>query len=383
MHSPSALAQQQTSAQDAQALQRQIVAAEARARELERRVELLERRLNELRPAEAQAKPAASPTASVMQAQAPRPAPPAAPPAPAVSVAQAERKAPRPGSFEVDEDAAQRALERTLTQQGALLLPAGGISLTPAIGYTRTERDQSALANVTDPATGATSVVTNTSNLRRNEFAARLDMRMGLPMDSQLEVGLPFQYVRSSSRDMFGNEISGTGNGAGDLTIGLAKTLMRERGAAPDLIGRVTLNTGTGRRSDDQVALNSGYRQLAAELVALKRQDPLAFFGGISYAHSFEKNGIRPGAVTGLTLGTVLAASPATSLQFGFTQTYREKQRLNGNAQVGTDETYGTVNIGASSILSRDVMVTVTTGIGVGADAPRYSFNVAFPITFR
>ncbi|RJF92500.1 hypothetical protein D3871_28275 [Noviherbaspirillum saxi] len=239
------------------------------------------------------------------------------------------------------------------------------------------------MADAVNPATGAANVVLGSQTLRRNEFGVRADVRVGLPMGSQLEIGVPYNYVRASRIDSFGGEASANGNGTGDLTIGLAKTLMRERGNYPDLIGRVAYNTGTGRRTDNQVALTGGFRQLTAELVGLKRQDPLAFFGSASYGHVFEKDGIKPGSVTTLSLGAVLAASPATSLQFGFAQTYRQKQEANGAKLAGTDETYGTVNIGASSVLSRDVMLLVSTGIGVGNDAPKYSFNVSFPITFR
>ncbi|WP_194726680.1 hypothetical protein [Noviherbaspirillum malthae] len=373
----------QRTAQREQALDRQLATSEARAAELQRRIEQLEQRLEQLNAAETRAVP--GPTATAPRTPAPSAQAPAVTPASAANTTAtaASRPAARPGSFEVDENAAQRALERTLTQSGALLLPQGAISITPGFAYTRTELDSSVLVDITNPATGATSAGLAGQTLRRNEFTARVDVRAGLPMESQLEIGLPYQYVRSSLRDAFSGEARENGSGIGDLTIGLAKTLVREKGAVPDVIGRVAYNTGSSRRTDGLVTLGGGYRQVAGEVVALKRQDPLAFFAGASYGHYFEKDGIKPGAVTNLTIGTVLAASPATSLQFGFTQTHRQKQEANGLKLSGSDETYGTINIGASSVLSRDVMLIVSTGIGVGSDAPKYSFNVSLPISFR
>jgi TolA-binding protein len=53
------------------------------------------------------------------------------PPATEESRSAAKKGGDAPGTFEVDEAAAQRALERTLTQAGALLLPAGTFELTP------------------------------------------------------------------------------------------------------------------------------------------------------------------------------------------------------------------------------------------------------------
>jgi hypothetical protein len=90
---------------------------------------------------------------------------------------------------------------------------------------------------------------------------------------------------------------------------------MRERGWRPDVIGEVSWNTDTGE-TDDGVELGSGFNEVAASITASKSQDPLVFVGGLSYSHAFEDDGIRPGDAFGFSLGTVLAASPETSLQF-------------------------------------------------------------------
>src|SRR5262249_4968021 len=76
---------------------------------------------------------------------------------------------PAPGQFEVDEEAAERALERTLTATGALLVPQGYAELQPAFSYTRRE-----IPNLVP------------FNVERNEFAASLTGRIGLPWESQL-----------------------------------------------------------------------------------------------------------------------------------------------------------------------------------------------------
>jgi hypothetical protein len=46
-----------------------------------------------------------------------------------------------PGQFEVDEEAAERALERTLVVTGALLLPFGKAEIQPRFAYIRSEED--------------------------------------------------------------------------------------------------------------------------------------------------------------------------------------------------------------------------------------------------
>ncbi|EAR21780.1 hypothetical protein [Nitrococcus mobilis] len=55
------------------------------------------------------------------------------------------------GQFQVDEEAAERALERTLVVQGALLLPFGLAEIQPSFSYTRSELDELNLALILLP----------------------------------------------------------------------------------------------------------------------------------------------------------------------------------------------------------------------------------------
>ena len=97
----------------------------------------------------------------------------------------------------------------------------------------------------------------------------------------------------------------------------------------------------------------------------------------------FEKDGLKPGDAAVVSLSSLLAASPATSLQMGFSQVLRAKQRVGGLRLDGSDQTYGLITLGATSILSRDLTLVTQFGIGVGGDAPRYTFNASLPILFR
>jgi hypothetical protein len=363
-------------------MDQQVAESEARVRVLQERVDRLEGRLDALTRA---GQPSAvAPAAGQTSAQPPAssPAPSASPPV-AASGQNAAARRTAPGTFEVDEDAAQRALERTLTQSGALLLRPGTFELTPTFSYARTEQTIPLLTRVVDPQTGATGVVLANQRIRRNEFAPRLNLRAGLPLNSQLEIGLPFNYVRSSQVGDLGGESADNGNGLGDLSVGIAKTLLREKGWQPDLIGRAIYNFGTGKRQDANVVLGSGYRQFQAGVVALKRQDPLAFTASAAYTRVFERDSVKPGDAMTFSLGTVLAASPATSLQLGFSQIYRQKQELNGVKIAGSEQTYGIINLGASSVLSRDMTLVTQFGIGLGNDAPKYSIGISLPILFR
>ena len=345
---------------------------------LQRRIDELEQRVQELRAniaedEKAQLRPA------VAVAQAPAPSPPK----PASNAPSPAARSSAPGTFEVDEEAAQRALERTLTQAGALLLNTGTYELTPSFTYKRTEFTSPTLLSTTNSATGAPDLLLGSQRTRRNEMTAELGFRAGLPFQTQFEASLPYNYTRSSQLTDLSASTSANGNGMGDVTIGIAKTLARESGWRPDLIGRVSYNFGNGKRLDGTVDLGGGFRQLQGELVAIKRQDPLAFVASAFYGKTFEEDGIKPGNAMGFSLSALLAASPATSLQFGFSQVYRQKQELNGVTVNGSDQTYGIATIGASSVLSRDLTLITRVGIGLGNDAPKYTLSVALPILIR
>jgi hypothetical protein len=285
-----------------------------------------------------------------------------------------------PGEFEVDPDAIDRALERTLVESGVLLLPFGVAEVVPRFSYTRRERD-------TPIGVGRVGgVVVGERDIRRDEFEPSLGLRMGMPYDAQIEVNLPFNIVREERRTRvnFGIETAEdqTGIGLDDLSIGLAKTLFMEEGYRPDLVARLFWNTATGVTQDNGVALGSDFQSLRASLSAVKRQDPLAFTGDLSYETTFERNGIEPGDEFGFSIGTVLAASPATSLRLGVSQSFLMERSVEGNDIEGSDQVEAALTVGAASVIWRGVLLDVSGAVGLTDDSPDYAVRIALPVRF-
>ena len=108
-----------------------------------------------------------------------------------VPIAAAPPKEKREGQLEVDEIAAERALERTLVQEGVLLLPNGTAQFEPRLAYSFNEFDFPIAVLLQD------STQLGTSNVERSVFDANLTLRVGLPFDSQLEFDLPYRRVES------------------------------------------------------------------------------------------------------------------------------------------------------------------------------------------
>jgi hypothetical protein len=375
-------AQTRTEAATVEDLQRALSERDAAISDLMRRVEELERRLGTTPVGQA------PPAAVEPGAAEPGATPPAAPeeePLPQAAeeleevAPPAETVRPAPGEFEVDEEGIDRALERALVQTGALLLPAGTIEVEPSFTYLRREADAPQLIVEND------QVVAAANEFRQNEFDVDLTLRLGLPFDSQLEVGVPYSYEEISNVETVGfaarREDNLNGAGLGDVRVGLAKTLLRERGWRPDLLGRVQWDSKTGE-TEDGVSLGSGFHEVTGSLTAVKRQDPLVFVGTASYTTSLEDDGVDAGDDVGFSLGTVLAASPETSLRFFLSQTFTDELEVDGREIEGTDQVSTSLFIGVSSIVAPRVLFDVAAGIGLTEDAPDYSITASLPIRF-
>jgi outer membrane putative beta-barrel porin/alpha-amylase len=288
----------------------------------------------------------------------------------------AQQQAPAPGQVEVDEEAAERALDFTLVQQGVLLLPFGRNQFTPSFTYTRRTGDFPVVVN------GQVAE----EDVRRNEFAFLASLFVGLPFDSQLELGLPYNLVEQKIVDkVLGtavNESSNTGHGLGDFSVGLAKTVLREKHWWPDVVLSVNWNTGTGESDDNDVPLDGGFQELTGAISFTKRQDPLVFVGEAFYEAAFEHNDIEPGDTLGFDIGTFLAASPSTSLRMVLNQSFIDEFKVNGESINGSDQVQSILTFGASVILGRDVLLDGAVGIGLTDDSPDYSVSVSLPIRF-
>ncbi|MEE9425276.1 MAG: LysM peptidoglycan-binding domain-containing protein [Methylococcales bacterium] len=291
-----------------------------------------------------------------------------------------------PGQFEVDEEAAERALERTLVQEGALLLLYGQIEFQPSFTYTRSENDQAIFVNTIDEEGNESDDLITKRKVRRDILNTSFAVRAGLPFDSQLELSIPYQYVDGSRiselpADVIRNEEKNSDSGQGDIRVGLAKTLLREDGWWPDIIGRVTWDSATGE--DDIGGLSNGFHEAIGSLTFIKRQDPLVFIGSAGYQKVFEKDDFKSGDQLDFSIGVVLAASPETSLSFFLNQSFVNESETGNRKIQGSDQHLGTLSIGASSIIGRGIFVNLSTDIGLTDDASDYSVGLSMTKRFN
>jgi hypothetical protein len=343
-----------------QELERHLQERDKVIAELLERVEALERRIGVRRPATDTAEAPKEDTA-------PR------------SETDLARKSNRaPGTVVVEEGAAERALERSLTRAGALLLPSGVLEIEPGFTYARREDATPRFV------TSGGNVFAGEAEINANSLTADLALRLGLPWDSQLEMGLPYRWRDVESVTSVGfaptDASSQSGAGLGDVRVGLAKTLRREDLWRPDLVGRITWDTDSGRAQENGVPLGGGFHELRGSLTAIKRQDPLVFVGGLSYEHVFEKDQIQPGRILSANFGSFIALSPETSLRLQLFGSYQNETRFLGREIPGSDQTVSTFVVGGSTLLARGTLLNLSLGIGLTDDADDLSITLSLPI---
>ena len=353
-------------------LEQRLEDREASVRQLEDRVEQLERLVRSIAGSAAGGDAAPSPEPAVPPTRARQ----AADREPA-ETAQAPDDAPvPPGQVTVDPEAAERALERTLVLTGDLLLPVGKADVEPFVSYEYDDSSSSALLNA-----GGDLIATD-RRVERDEITAGLNLRVGLPFDSQVELGLPYNFVRRQDNQELAAAAGSddTASGLGDLRVGVAKTLLREEGWIPDLVGRITWDSDTGKDSENGVSLSSDFHEIIGSISAIKRQDPFAFVGRLSYEHAFENDNFQPGDRFGVGVAAFLAASPETSLSLSLNASYRDDLEFNGNTINGSDENQAVISFGVSSILARGTLLNFTAGAGLTDDSPDYSVFLSLPV---
>jgi hypothetical protein len=307
-------------------------------------------------------------TPSPMTAQAPA----STPSTPAPPTTQAPPSAAAPGQFEVSEETAERALERTLVATGNALVPLGFAEVEPLFSYAR--REATALLAVA--ATSTQSVAVN-FGINRNELVPAADLRIGLPWESQFEMFLPYNFQEQQTTNNSVQPVQQVdnrwGNAIGDLTVGAAKTFVHESGWIPSILGRVSYEIPTGPMFANRTPLTGGQSRLSMSLTALKRQDPLVFVGTGGYTKAFQSNQINPGDQTNFAFGAFLATSPETTLRGVLSQTFLQNVSVRGVTFPGSNTVQSLLTFGASSILGRGVLVDLQVGFGLTNPAPKYT----------
>ena len=267
-------------------------------------------------------------------------------------------EAPAP-EIGVNDPEGDRALERALVRRGTAVLPAYVAEVTPSLSWSHSGRD--ALSST------------------RDTYVAGLDARVGLPDGWMVGASVPFLH-----RDI---DSVGDSSGLGDVSATVWKSFRSQDDAWPSLVGSLRYGAPTGDDfSEENVALGSGFHRITGRLSAVKTIDPVAFFGDVAYTHFLGEtiSGVdldRDGVI-GFGFGANLAATPDISMNAGFDFAFEGDIERDGVKLDGTATTVGLFEIGAGFVLTQDVFLSFSGGIGVTDDSPDVILNASLPIRF-
>ena len=286
---------------------------------------------------------------------------------------------------------AQVALERTLIEAGGLLLPSGVIEIQPGISYSLASIDAIDIDCLLIAEILCIGDI-NSQRIRRERYVNDWTFRLGLPWNMQLDARVPVEY---QSRDIVlgdGNRSSANSTGLGDIELALSAQLLAGRGWKPDLIGEVRWKSTTGNDpfdiDEDEVATGTGFHDIRVSLTAVKVRDPVVLFGNVNYTFSLsddksEVGKVDPGDSFGLQLGVAVALSMETSLNFGWSQSWAQNTRVNGDSIGGSFQRPSALRVGATYVPAVGRSIDFGIAAGLSDDSPDVEARLSFPLRLK
>jgi hypothetical protein len=262
------------------------------------------------------------------------------------------------------------AIEEALVEKGLLLLPAGAFRFSPGISWVHS---------------GAA-----VNGSRSDTYVGTLAIQVGLPRGMMLSASAPYVHRDTSI---------GSNTGVGDFSLGVSKKLNNETERVPALVASLGYSHDNGKDPFQPISIGSGFRYLSATLLALKRIDPVALYGSLSYSHGFSRNvsadnlfgeprfrgRVAPGAAWSYRLGTSLAATPDISLDASVLGAFVEGATVRSDA-MGTAKlarsTIALINLGAGFILTRQLSLFMSWSAGTTQDSPDFIFSTNLAYRF-
>jgi hypothetical protein len=255
-----------------------------------------------------------------------------------------------------DDDEGDRALERTLVREGALVLPAFARELAPHFSWAHWD-------SVQNPSID-------------NSYSAGLTFRMGLPWKSQVSVSVP--YVVNDLSD------GGTSSGLADAGFLFSKELLQETDTSPALLASIGWTSPTSTACcSSTIPYVSGFQ---GGLTASKRFDPLVAFASVSYFSSLSREVAGttndPSDIVGARLGASLAVTPSISLTGAMNMAFLTDPSEGDLPVSDSDRILSSIDLGVSTIVWPDILFNLTGQFGITGNVPDFRLITSVPVRF-
>lgn len=395
-----------------------VQAMQARLEVQQRKIEELSAQLRQAEIAETMAENMAqSPVALASQrgtgrAQAPKGRPASPPPAP-VPVGQGPKRDTRPPEIAPP------------FEQAGILTQKGKYVLEPSLQFGYSSSNRVALVGYTVIPALLIGLV-DVREVKRNTFTGALTARTGLTNRLEVELKVPYVYRSDAtvSREIFtGTAVervfNTSGKGLGDAEVAMRYQLNNGGPDKPYYVAGLRVKSRTGRDPFSVVTdcvtrcvgenvtgtglpldlpTGSGFYSVQPTLTWLFPSDPAIFFGTVSYLHNIKRDNVsrlvlngerevigdlEPGSVIGFNFGLGLALNDKASVSIGYDHNSVGRMKQNGQYLPGSVRTQlGTLLVAYSYRLSDRRSLNVSVGAGLTRDTPDVSLSLRVPTTF-
>jgi hypothetical protein len=331
--------------------------------------------------------------------------PPVARPAPPQPPPQPTPPAPPPASDE-DRAKAQKAQDQALLERGAILLRPGALQIEPGLEYSKFSGNNVQISGVSIFDAIIIGFIRVDAN-DRDLLTGTLRARYGVINRVQVDATLPYIYRRDHEVLGIGTpnvrDRSFSGNGIGDVELGVSGQPLIGRGWVPNVLVRVFTRIPTGESSfqiptvpvgpggENRLSRSpsgTGFYAVGGTVTAVLPIDPVVLFAGGGYTMNFPRTWgqfgrIDPGDTWEFFAGLNFALNERVSFNFSFIQQRSLPTSRDGTRLVNTSATDARAIFGTSVGLSRSVNLVMNAGVGLTPASPNFTFFVSLPITFQ
>jgi hypothetical protein len=302
-------------------------------------------------------------------------------------------------TYDSTEEQATEALDRALVVHGGLLLPKGTLEIDNTASYYSVSNDH---LSVNGFALLPILVVGDIASqrTRQNYLLPTFTARLGLPGKLQMDFRVPYGLEQITSVDANNNETASRSFGLGDISTSISRSITTEHGRVPDILANVLFKSTSGKDAfnlkSSEVALGTGFNAVQGSLTFAKSDDPLVFFGNLSYQaniaanHTISANDpnnpgattvghIKEGNETAFQVGSILSLNPETSMTMSWDQRFTSPTHVNGTSIPSSSLVEGTLRLGMSYLYAPGRLIDLNFGVGLTPDTPNLQFSVGFP----
>jgi hypothetical protein len=272
----------------------------------------------------------------------------------------------KPPETPIGEAPSERDAEAIFLRSRRVLLGRGEVVLDFGQFFSRSDTLQlAAVDNVVQLATHEQSVLTTV-------FVSRV----GMFRETEVYAAAAFHHLENRLVAGAADLATSGRNLAGDLGVGLRRTLLREASGRPDIIASIDAQIPT---DDNRVYV------LGGGLAFVKSIDPVVLFAGSNYRHGFRRDlpdGTRltPGNSFDVSLGYGLGLNDSIAISTAASGVFTRASFVEGVGS-GRAENFS-LRFALTSALARGLYIEPSVTLGLSGPGQSFTMGITLPYSF-